>query len=62
MTDTQKRTLKKLNEIYTAIGDGLLKVSNWEYDFINSVNGQNEKRELSWKQAKKLNEIWERIQ
>tara|TARA_Y100000310_G_C20654292_1_gene801197 strand:- start:684 stop:851 length:168 start_codon:yes stop_codon:yes gene_type:complete len=37
------------------------KLTDWEYDFISSISGLDEERELSEKQNKILNRIAEKV-
>lgn len=52
-------TDKKLDQILTELDE--LKLSPWEFDFVNSTRTWwKQRRKLSDKQKKRLGEIWEK--
>lgn len=54
---------EKLNDILTALDYGQLNLNEWESEFIDSIYGKvMDGKELTWKQIKKLIQIWERVE
>ena len=53
---------EKLNNIIDANNYGCITLTEWEENYIDSIGIQlADKKELSWKQTKCLNKIWEKI-
>lgn len=52
-----------ISTIRDALNAGYLKVDDWEIGFIDSIDARLASgKELTWKQSKKMNEIFKKIE
>ena len=52
-----------ISTIRDALNAGYLKVDDWEIGFIDSIDARlSSGKELTWKQSKKMNEIFKKIE
>ena len=64
ITDEMRDKWKdKINSIYRAFEVDQIELNEWESDFIESLYERtfNQNKDLSWKQTKILNRIYEKI-
>jgi len=55
--------IEKIKICYKAVLDGFLKITVNENDFLMNIEKTiKEGKEITWKQSKWLNAIWERIE
>lgn len=61
--DTKEKWKNKINSIYRAFEVDQIELNEWESAFIESLYERvfNQNRDLSWKQTKILNRIYEKI-
>ena len=61
--ETREKWEHKIETIFEATSEGCIELNQWEADFFNSVYDRviNHKIDLSWKQTKVLNRIYELI-
>lgn len=53
---------KKINTIFEAERCMNIELNEWESQFLESIDIQlNDRKDLSWKQSKTLNNIWGRV-
>lgn len=61
--ETREKWKNKIETIFGASEVGQCELNEWETDFFNSIYNRviYEDKDLSWKQSKALNKIYERI-